>query len=507
MPRTPTAPPVLRPPSPRRAHQNQNWTLATRYYVAHCLAYLSPFLPSTSAIVSLWAQPTSGANFLLKPAPPSMATISLYTTAPSLAQADEILDTHINILPFSPGLVRFNCALQQPNPTLPPTASLVSSDQVVSDPVPAPLHLILDAISQKPSSSAQNTLRAPHPLPPPPVDAEADGPVGRHCSSRRTCTRSACASSSRSAGSPSAPSPRWARASTPTRGGGAREARVPCLNNATKALGLGARRRRPSRHAVQAHVLSSRSRTTPRRFFGWGLSLESVHRLGAIQEAKRVWVTWCRSLRSQLSTSRRRRLGSRLMKPARPGDETDAIVTRLRHSPSHLIVQGAMGLACANAHAATTIMIALDTRSSRSCTQRIPAPNAFHQGPHRASASHILHQPALGYTPAKPASHRIETHLVEGGSRWHSPHDASANPSFHAHPFVEGGAFYFWQRDRPTPMATISFPPPHCHFRPLVCTATPRPHGDGMRRSRRSSPRPSAASLSLVGASKGKPGN
>jgi hypothetical protein len=35
-----------------------------------------------------------------------MATISLYTTAPSLAQADEILDTHIDILPFSPDLVR-----------------------------------------------------------------------------------------------------------------------------------------------------------------------------------------------------------------------------------------------------------------------------------------------------------------------------------------------------------------------------------------------------------------
>jgi hypothetical protein len=35
-----------------------------------------------------------------------MATISLYTTAPSLTQADEILDTHINILPFSPDLVR-----------------------------------------------------------------------------------------------------------------------------------------------------------------------------------------------------------------------------------------------------------------------------------------------------------------------------------------------------------------------------------------------------------------
>jgi hypothetical protein len=28
---------------------------------------------------------------------------------------------------------------------------------------------------------------------------------------------------------------------------------------------------------------------------------------------------------------------------------------------------------------------------------------------------------------------------------------------------------------RPPPMATISFPPPRCHFRPLVCTATPRP--------------------------------
>ncbi|KAJ7803355.1 hypothetical protein B0H14DRAFT_2613378 [Mycena olivaceomarginata] len=46
--------------------------------------------------------PLAGANFLLNPAPPPTATISRYTTAPSLAQADEILDTHIDILPFSP---------------------------------------------------------------------------------------------------------------------------------------------------------------------------------------------------------------------------------------------------------------------------------------------------------------------------------------------------------------------------------------------------------------------
>ncbi|KAJ7842184.1 hypothetical protein B0H14DRAFT_3868920 [Mycena olivaceomarginata] len=134
---------------------------------------------STSAIVSLWAQSASGANFLLKPAPPPMATISLYTTAPSPAQADEILDTHISILPFSPDLVRLNGALQQPNPTLPPTASRLIRPSCLRtcrgfcgsggtdsghEPSPPPHstpgpHLILDATPQT-VLQLQNTLRA-----------------------------------------------------------------------------------------------------------------------------------------------------------------------------------------------------------------------------------------------------------------------------------------------------------------------------------------------------------
>ncbi|KAJ7443897.1 hypothetical protein B0H11DRAFT_2291384 [Mycena galericulata] len=62
-----------------------------------------------------------------------MATISLYTTAPSLSRANAILDTHINILPFSPDLIRMNCALQQLHPAHPPTAPIVSSDQIDPD--------------------------------------------------------------------------------------------------------------------------------------------------------------------------------------------------------------------------------------------------------------------------------------------------------------------------------------------------------------------------------------
>ncbi|KAJ7651994.1 hypothetical protein DFH06DRAFT_1134561 [Mycena polygramma] len=63
-----------------------------------------------------------------------MALISLYTTAPSLTQANAVLDTHINILPFSPDLIRANCASQQLSPAHhPPTAPIVSSEEIESN--------------------------------------------------------------------------------------------------------------------------------------------------------------------------------------------------------------------------------------------------------------------------------------------------------------------------------------------------------------------------------------
>lgn len=62
-----------------------------------------------------------------------MATISLYTTAVSLSQGNATLDTHINILPFSPDLIRLNCASQQLRPAHPLTAPIVSSDLIDSD--------------------------------------------------------------------------------------------------------------------------------------------------------------------------------------------------------------------------------------------------------------------------------------------------------------------------------------------------------------------------------------
>ncbi|KAJ6501469.1 hypothetical protein C8R47DRAFT_227982 [Mycena vitilis] len=62
-----------------------------------------------------------------------MALISLYTTAPSLTQANAVLDTHINILPFSPDLIRVNCASQQLSPARhPPTTPIVSSEKIES---------------------------------------------------------------------------------------------------------------------------------------------------------------------------------------------------------------------------------------------------------------------------------------------------------------------------------------------------------------------------------------
>jgi hypothetical protein len=41
-----------------------------------------------------------------------MSTISLYTTAATTSEADLLLDTHINILPSSPDIIRFQCALR-----------------------------------------------------------------------------------------------------------------------------------------------------------------------------------------------------------------------------------------------------------------------------------------------------------------------------------------------------------------------------------------------------------
>jgi hypothetical protein len=185
-------------------------------------------------------------------------------------------------------------------------------------------------------------------------------------------------------------------------------------------------------------------------------------------------------------------LSTRLVKPARPGCHR-----KLRHS--RLIVQGALGLACANAHAASTIMIALDTRSSRSCTQRIPRPKCVPPGTAQSVRKPHPAQPALGTRQPASASKLIS--LREGGSRWHNPHIASATlPSMHI-PSSRGAPVA-----RPPPMATISFPPsPHCHFRPLACTATPR--AMEVECGSQGDPRLAPEQLRSAWASEGKPGN
>lgn len=60
-----------------------------------------------------------------------MATISLCTTSTLLSQANEILDTHINLLPFSQNIVRLPCATEahrmgyETGPLVPPEGTLV----------------------------------------------------------------------------------------------------------------------------------------------------------------------------------------------------------------------------------------------------------------------------------------------------------------------------------------------------------------------------------------------
>ncbi|KAJ7750350.1 hypothetical protein B0H16DRAFT_1550399 [Mycena metata] len=63
-----------------------------------------------------------------------MTAIFLYTTAPTLSEANLVLDTQINLLPFSPDLIRVNCAGQRKSNhgNLPATAPLVLSDQLNS---------------------------------------------------------------------------------------------------------------------------------------------------------------------------------------------------------------------------------------------------------------------------------------------------------------------------------------------------------------------------------------
>ncbi|KAJ7783382.1 hypothetical protein B0H14DRAFT_3507141 [Mycena olivaceomarginata] len=393
--------------------------------------------------------PLAGANVLLKPAPPPMATISLYTTAPSLAQADGILDTHI--LSFSPDLLQ----TPEPSPLRPPLHSWSP-------------HLILDATPQT-VLQLQNTLRALI-LSTSPRRRGVGRACQTTCSSRRTCTGSACPSSSCSAGSPSAPSPRWARASTPTRGG-APEKLAYLLNNATKALGLGLDvDALPD--AVQADLLVQQIGDYAKARFGAAvLSLELVHRLGAIREAKRVlgdlvqvvyldlvvgnsaldnftpptvpisfYIYFLYSILitlplSSLSTSSR--------------EGANAFPLGLRNQPALVkLMPSALGLACANAHAATTIMIALDTRSSRSCTQRIPRPECVPPGTAQSVREPHPAQPALG--TRQPASQRIETHLVEGGRiALAQPTYCERSPSFHAHPFSGASALIIRLRKAP----------------------------------------------------------
>ncbi|KAJ7842182.1 hypothetical protein B0H14DRAFT_2586409 [Mycena olivaceomarginata] len=232
---------------------------------------------STSAIVSLWAQSASGVNFLLKPAPPPMATISRYTTAPSLAQSNEIMDTHINILRFSPTSFaldvpadttsadihiaityhdskrtsRHSC--KPPEPILP--SALHST--------PGPPHLILDAHTPNRFIQLQNTLRAPTPLPPLPVDAEADGPVGTTCR------------------------PSWARAPTPTRGEAPSEKLAYPAQQRHEGARARARRPRPHGSRAGTAVLSSRSRTTAKAHFWVGVSIARVVCIGSVRSWRR----------------------------------------------------------------------------------------------------------------------------------------------------------------------------------------------------------------------------
>ncbi|KAJ7871158.1 hypothetical protein B0H14DRAFT_3570881 [Mycena olivaceomarginata] len=200
-----------------------------------------------------------------------MATISRYTTAPSLAQADEILDTHIDIVLFPPsssasGRARGYYVLQTPEPSTPhPRRHLQTVLQL------------------------QNTLRAlilSH-LPPSTrrLTGLSDGMQSTpylHLHRQRLRFVLALGGLSECAKS------RWARASTRTptspAWGGAPEKRAYLLNTATKALGLGL----DVDAFADARSVQQIGDYAKAHFWVGVLSLESVHRLGAIREAKRV---------------------------------------------------------------------------------------------------------------------------------------------------------------------------------------------------------------------------
>ncbi|KAJ7811935.1 hypothetical protein B0H14DRAFT_2606123 [Mycena olivaceomarginata] len=456
MPRTPTAP-LLPPRAPKPELDACN--ADTMSLTAS--AYLSPFLPSTSAIVSLWAQSTSGANFLLKPAPPSMATISLYTTAPSLAQAGEILDTHINIMPFSPGLVRLNCALRQPNPTLPPTASLVSSDQVVSDPVAAfaaraaqiaghepspPPHSTPGPYTSsstpppKPSSSSKTPCAPPSsPTSPPhavPVPAPA-APALRPRARRALRVRQVHAGRARRH---PLPLPAW---------GGTPEKRAYLLDAATKALGLGL-----DVHALPEAVQAQHVQVqqiedyTKAHFWAAVLSLElvvcvdvteaerirrQVQRVGRgeVEGTEEEKVQKIQELRDKDVVKRER--GAECVKGIadvvldNSGGLEEAwaglegfLVARMNapaadvsgYSIAEQAKEGqvrprALGLACANAHAATTIT------ADRARHTLQPVVYAAHPAPRMRSIRDRTERPratsctsCARYTPASQPAHR-----------------------------------------------------------------------------------------------------
>ncbi|KAJ7811965.1 hypothetical protein B0H14DRAFT_2606152 [Mycena olivaceomarginata] len=355
---------------------------ASRVHLLELYAFYGDALGRTtiidrlSAIVSLWAPISSSTG----PTTDGGDT-ALHHSPLARAQADEILDTHINILPFSPDLVRL-AATPEPSP---------SALHSTPGPTPHPRRTPQTVLQ------LQNTLR-PHPLPPLPVDTEAE----RACpddisSSRRTLH----------------PQP------------------------LRFVLALGGLSDRASARSVQQI-----EDCTKAHFWEAVLSLESVHRLGAIREGGACF-GWPGG--QELMPF------PRLMKPARPG-ETDAIVNSDIPHPV-LIVQGVLGLACANAHAATTIMIALDTCSSRSCTQCIPRPECVPPG--TAQSVREPHPAQLRLGTRQPASQRIETHLVEEGRiALAQPTYCECNPSFHAIPSSRGAP-----AARPPPMATISFPP------------------------------------------------
>ncbi|KAJ7811961.1 hypothetical protein B0H14DRAFT_3479287 [Mycena olivaceomarginata] len=213
--------------------------------------------------------PLAGANFLLKRAPPPMATISLYTTAPSLAQADGILDTHINILPFSPDL------LQTPEPS-PLRTSLHSW----------PPHLILDATPQT-VLQRQNTLRAlilSHLLP---STRRLTGlSDGMQVTPYRQRLRFVLALGGLSE---CAKSPLGARVDTHPiplvrLGAGPPRSSRTCSTRPRRRSGSGS-----TSTPSQAHVLVQHIEDHAKAHFWVAvLSLELVHRLGAIVKAKRV---------------------------------------------------------------------------------------------------------------------------------------------------------------------------------------------------------------------------